>query len=307
MNVPFRAKLTVCAIASAAGVLLACMNAASADGTGTPADCPGDGRVRFGLLPAEDTLTMTEVYVPLAAELSRKLGCPVDVTVSTSYSTGVEAMRAKKLELASFGPLSYVLAHRVANAEAIAVQGDAAGKSLAYEATIVTLKGSGIRTLREVAGHSFAFSDPASTSGHLMPAFALKAAGIDPDTGVHPFFAGSHTASFEALRNHKVEAGELNSGIMRVARASGEYDPAAFVTLWRSPPIPLSPLAVRGDLPDAFKTRLRNALYSIDLGAIADPKRVFTGKRYIAARDSDYDGIRTMVETLHVDLEHINE
>jgi phosphonate transport system substrate-binding protein len=307
VNAAFRAKLAIRAIVLIAGVLCAWASGAIAGAAGAPVDCPGDGRVRFGLLPAEDTLTMTDVYMPLAAELSRKLGCPVDVSVTTSYSTCVEAMRAKKLELASFGPLSYVLAHRVANAEAIAVQGDAAGKSLAYEATIVTLKGSGITTLREVAGHSFAFSDPASTSGHLLPAFALRAAGIDPDTGIHPFFAGSHTASFEALRNHKVEAGELNSGIIRVARASGEYDAAAFVTLWRSPPIPLSPLAVRGDLPAAFKTRLRHALYSIDLGAIADPKRVFTGKRYIAARDSDYDGIRTMVATLHVDLEHINE
>jgi phosphonate transport system substrate-binding protein len=276
-------------------------------GSAQPPICPGDGTVRFGLLPAEDNLTMSEVYKPLADTLSRKLGCPVELSITTSYSAGIEAMRAKKLELASFGPLSYVLAHRVANAEAIAVQADAAGKSLAYVATIVTPKGSGITTLREVAGHSFAFSDPASTSGHLMPSYALKEAGIDPDTGIRPFFAGSHTASFEALRNHKVDAGELNSGIMRVARASGEYDPAAFVTLWRSKPIPLSPLAVRADLPSAFKARLKNALFSIDLGAIADPKRVFTGKRYIAANDADYDGIRAMVATLHVDLERINE
>lgn len=269
--------------------------------------CPGEGTVRFTINPSEDTLTLTNVYGPLSEELGRRLGCPVKLSVTTSYSAGIEAMRSGKVELLGLGPLSYVLAHRVANAEAIAVQGNAAGKPITYEASIVTPMGSGITTLREVAGHSFAFSDPASTSGHLMPAYALRQAGIDPNTGVRPFFAGSHTASFEALRNHKVDAGELNSGVIRVARATGEYDPAAFRTLWRSKPIPASPLAVRGDLPGTFKERLRAALFGVRLSAITDPNHVFSGTRYVAANDSAYDEIRAMVSTLHIDLEKINE
>jgi phosphonate transport system substrate-binding protein len=35
----------------------------------------------------------------------------------------------------------------------------------------------------------------------------LTGVGINPDTGVKAIYAGSHSASFEALRNHKVEAG----------------------------------------------------------------------------------------------------
>jgi len=42
------------------------------------------------------------------------------------------------------------------------------------------------------------------------PAFGLKSNGIDSDSGVQALFARSHTASFEAIRNHKVDAGELS-------------------------------------------------------------------------------------------------
>src|SRR6202035_3241936 len=89
--------------------------------------------------------------------------------------------------------------------------------------------------------------------------------GVDPDNGVKAIYAGSHTASFEALRNHKVNAGELNSEQIASAKSHNEYDPSAFITLWQSEPIPLDPLAIRGDLPADFKARLAKVLSTLDL------------------------------------------
>jgi phosphonate transport system substrate-binding protein len=293
-------------IASAIACLTLCVAVQPAQ-PARAADCPGDGIVRVGLIPGEDTPTMMAVYKPISEDLSRRLGCPVELSISSSYTAAIEAMRAKKLDISNFGPLSYVLAHKVANAEAMAVQGHEDGTPVTYEATIVTPKSTGITRLRDVAGHSFAYSDPASTSGHLMPAFALRKVGIDPQTGVRPFFAGNHTASFEALRNHKVDAGELNSTLIRISTAAGSYNAADFVTLWRSGPLPASPMTVRGDLPAPFKRRIREALFAIDLRAVPDVKRVISGTRYVAVKDAQYDVIRDMVSTLHIDLEHINE
>ena len=271
------------------------------------ADCPGEGTVRMGLIPGEDTQTIISAYKPISEELSRRIGCPIELSITNSYSAAIEAMRAKRLDIATFGPLSYVLAHQVANAEPMVVQGRADGTPVTYEATVVAVKGSGITTLRGVAGHSFAYSDPVSTSGHLMPAYALRKAGIDPDTGVKPFFAGSHTASFEALRNHKVDAGELNTIVMRIGGLNGSYNPNDFVTLWRSGPLPASPMTIRGDLPANFKQRVRDSLLAIDLRTLDVPRGLFSGTRYVAVRDSSYALIRDLISTLHVDLNHIDE
>ncbi len=237
-----------------------------------------------------------------------KLGCKVELFVATSYTAEIEAMRNDKLEIGEFGPLGYVLAHQVAKAEAVATFGDAAGKPSSYYASIVTWPGSGIKELDDVRGKSFAYSDPASTSGHLFPAFGLSKAGIDPDKGIKAVYAGSHTASYEALRNHKVLAGELNSEEINSAKLHNEWDDKAFVTLWKSNPIPIDPICVRGDLDPAFKARLAAVLSALDLKDLPEADQKFLAANEDPALvtvpqvDSSFNQIRDLVSTLHIDL-----
>ena len=161
---------------------------------------------------------------------------------------------------AEFGPLGYVLAHQVADAQAVATFADANGNPSTYTASIATWPGSGITTLAQVKGHTFGYSDPASTSGHLFPAYALEAAGIDPNKGVIPLYSGSHTASYETLLNHKVEAGEMNSQVIEAATLAGQYDPKNFVVLWQSKPIPVDPIAIYGKMNPVLKAKLTDDL-----------------------------------------------
>ncbi len=271
-------------------------------------DCPS-GEVRFGVEPYEAAPTIVPIFDKIGAELSAKLGCPVKMFLATSYNAEIEAMRSGKLELGEFGPLAYVLAHRVANAQAIATYNDALGKPSTYFASIVTWPGSGIASLKDVAGHSFAFSDPVSASGHLFPAYALRKAGIDPERDVKAEFAGSHVASFEAILNQKVDAGELNSQQIAAASAAGLYRPEKFVTLWKSDPIPNDPIAVRGDLPDVFKKRLTAAVLATDFSMLlpGEHKHLMSkdATGYVATTDSKYDLIRDLVKTLAIDLERL--
>lgn len=268
-------------------------------------DCPNGGTVRFGVEPYEAASRLLPVYEDVAKLIADKLGCKVEVQVTTSYNAEIEAMRAGKLEIGEFGPLGYVLAHQVAKAEAVASFSQKDGKPMTYTASIVSWPGSGVTSLKGTEGHSFAFSDPASTSGHLFPAYALQKAGIDADKGVKPVYAGSHTATFEALRNHKVEAGELNSDQITSAQHQGMWQDGMFTTLWQSDPIPQDPIAVRGDLAPALKARLTQILQNLDLKVL--PQKDLDvlagdGKTFVAIDDAAYDGIRDMVKILKVDL-----
>lgn len=270
--------------------------------------CPGDGTVRFGVEPYESSARMIPVYKSIGDLISKQLGCPVEVFVATSYNAEIEAMRSNKLDIGQFGPLGYVLAHKVAHAEAVATFADTDGKPSSYTASIVTWKGSGLTKLADVAGQSFAFSDPSSTSGHLFPAYALKKAGIDPESGVRALYAGSHTASFEAIRNHKVKAGELNSEEIESAKLHNAYDADAYVTLWLSDPIPIDPIAIRASLPADFKARLTKILQNLDLHQLPEDAQKFMvanaapALRTVPQVDAAYDPIRALVSTLHIDL-----
>ncbi|MGF6535157.1 MULTISPECIES: phosphate/phosphite/phosphonate ABC transporter substrate-binding protein [Paraburkholderia] len=270
--------------------------------------CPNDGVVRFGVEPYESAQRMLPVYNDLAKLIGDKLGCKVDIYVATSYNAEIEAMRNNKLEFGQFGPLGYVLAHQVAHAEAVATFAGEGDKPATYYASIVTWPGSGVKTLADTNGHSFAYADPASTSGHLFPAYGLSKNGVDPDKGVKAIYAGSHTASFEALRNHKVDAGELNSEEIASAKLHNEYDPAGYITLWKSEPIPLDPLAVRADLPADFKARLAAVLSSLDFRELPEADQKFLAAnenpqlKTVPQTDAAYNQIRDLVSTLHIDL-----
>jgi phosphonate transport system substrate-binding protein len=273
-------------------------------------DCPSGGTVRFGIEPYDTAARLTPIYEKVGKLIGDKIGCKVEIYVATGYNAEIEAMRNGKLEIGEFGPLGYVLAHQVAKAEAVAAFGGADNKPVTYWASVVTYPTSGIKTIADLRGHSFAFSDAASTSGHLFPAYGLRKGGLDPDKDVKAIYAGSHTASFEAIYNHKVDAGELNSEQLESATQRGHYKDGDLVFLWKSDAIPTDPVAIRGDLPGPFKKKLTDALQHLDLTSL-DPadRKIMVGAgitQLVPQPDRAYDGIRDLVKTLNIDLQKLS-
>jgi len=119
--------------------------------------------VRIGLIPAEDSQDMIKKFKPTIEYLEKKLGTKVEAFTATDYSGVIEAMRAKHIDIAFFGPFSYVLAADKANGEAFAVGVRDNGKST-YQSIIITHKDSGIKNLGDIKGKDFAFVDPAAAA-----------------------------------------------------------------------------------------------------------------------------------------------
>jgi phosphonate transport system substrate-binding protein len=286
--------------------LLGLSSGVASPASAAAADCPSGGAVRFGVEPYETASKLVPIYDRVAAIMAKNLDCEVKVFVTTNYTAEVEAMRAGKLEAGEFSPFSYIFAHTLARAEAVAVLADLSGRPLTYTAGIVSWPGSGVTTLAQVAGHSFGYSDPASNSGHLFPAYALTKAGIDPDKGVKPLYSGSHTASYEALRNHKVDVGELNSQQIESSKLAGIYKESDFTELWRSDPIPSDPFCVRADLEPGFKARLIKMLQTLDLSGLPpDDQKTLVGGvvgiRSVPVADNFYDVIRDVAKVMKID------
>ena len=220
--------------------------------------------LKMGLIPASDAEQMLRSYEPIKEYLSGKMGIPVEILVTSDYTAAIEAMRAKHIDMAWFGPFSYVIAANVAGAEAI-VNGvrRSDGKS-DYHSIIITHADSGIKTLEDLKGKTFAFVDPASTSGNLIPRKMLIENGIDPDNDFKTsYYAGSHTAVQYAVANRKVDAGADSDNSYDRMVAAGEIDPKVNVIIFKSPPIPGSPIVVRGDLPAEFKKKIQDALLNM--------------------------------------------
>uniref|UniRef100_UPI00396CD1CE phosphate/phosphite/phosphonate ABC transporter substrate-binding protein n=1 Tax=Paracoccus sp. TaxID=267 RepID=UPI00396CD1CE len=130
---------------------------------------------------------------------------------------------------------------------------------------------SGITSLDDMEGKSFAFADPNSTSGFLIPNVELPEAGYSMEEGEYFSrigFSGGHEQSIIAVVNGDYDAGVTwadgqgdwadgyNSGALRKAADAGIVDMNDIVEIWKSSPIPEGPVVVRKDLPAGVKTTI---------------------------------------------------
>lgn len=259
--------------------------------------------IRMGLIPADDADEMLRAYEPVKEYLSKELGIPVEIKVTSDYTAAIEAMRSKHIDMAWFGPFSYVIASNVAGAEAI-VNGVRASTGKAdYHSIIVVNANSGIEKMEDLKGKKFAFVDPASTSGNLIPRKILIENGIDPDNDFGmSYYAGTHNAVQLAVANGKVDAGADSDNSYNRMVAAGEIDPAVNKILFTSESIPGSPIVVRKDLPVELKEKIKNALVAMSEQTISQVDGWGGIASYKAVSDSDYDVIRETARILDMDV-----
>lgn len=73
--------------------------------------CENPEVLTFSIIPTEETIQELTIYKPVIDYLSKQTGKKVEFYMPTSYSTVVEAMVNKWVDVAVLGPYSYVIAH----------------------------------------------------------------------------------------------------------------------------------------------------------------------------------------------------
>ena len=254
----------------------------------------------IGLIPAEDSQAMIERSREVLDSLQKQLGVPVKAFVATDYNGVIEALRAKKLDVAYLGPFSYVLASSIADVEAFAVAVTKKTGQSAYRSVIIARKDSGLAAPADLKGRSFAFVDPTSASGHLFPKAGLLQAGFDPEaTFGRVIFSGSHDASILAVAHKKVDAAAVADRILATAIAKGQVKPDELQVVWSSSPIPESPMVWRKDLDPALKERIAKALANVKDLPWGD-QGVLNG--FQPTNDAAYNVVRDTAKALKLDL-----
>jgi phosphonate transport system substrate-binding protein len=259
----------------------------------------GDGVLNMGLVPGEDPRVMVNDNQALLDHMQKSLRMEVKPFVATDYNGVIEALRSKKLDIALLGPFSYVLATTVADVEAFALL-ETQKQGATYRSVIIARKDHGVRSLRDLAGKTFAFVDPSSTSGHLFPKAALIKAGYNPDTYFsRVIFSGGHDASAIAVQNGKVDGAAIADALLEIAYSRGMLKQDEVVVVWTSDPIPGPPIVYRRDLPADLKAKIRASFAQIH-DMPWGPKT--TIKRWVPTDDAAYDGVRETAKLLDLDL-----
>ncbi len=256
--------------------------------------------LRVGLIPSEDAQAMIRASQQVMDQLAEKTGMKVRPFVANDYNGVIEALRSGKLDIAYLGPFSYVLASSIANAEAFAVAVTKKTGKSAYHSVVITRKDSGLDSVARLQRKTFAFVDPTSTSGHLFPKAGLLADGFDPDKHFsRVIFSGSHDANIMAVANGKVDGAAVADRIFESAVAKGVVKAEDFQVIWRSQPIPESPMVWRKSLDAATKQKVAAALAEIKDLPWGD-QGVLNG--FAPTTDKSYDVVRQTAKALSLDL-----
>jgi phosphonate transport system substrate-binding protein len=277
--------------------------ATAAPATAAPATTakPG-GTIKFGLIPDESSEKVLNRFKSFTAFMEKQLDMKIDAIVGTDYSATIEAMKSKKIDLAFFGPFSYILANQVAEAEVLVQPAKPDGTFSTYHSVIITKKTTGITKLEDLKGKNFAFVDPASTSGHLIPRSILVAAGLDPDKDMKPIFAGGHDASVLAVANGRVDAGATFEDQVNNMDKAGVIKKDDLLVVRKSDPIPDGPIAVRKDYDPALRTKVTAMFETLPGDVIKEAYGGSGPAKFVKGDDKVYDSLREVSRVLKLDL-----
>ncbi len=216
---------------------------------------------------AQDRLNSNECY---RAAIEASLGVPVKVFTPADYDGVIQGLLGGTLDMAWLGASAYAKAY-LTDPEAVEVvlTKQNLNDTTGYYSIGFARKDSGIATIEDAKGKVFAFADPNSASGYLVPAVELMAAhGKLEEYFSEVKFSGGHEQTIVGVANGDFAAGVswadgvgnwedgYSSGAFRKATDAGLVDMNDIVEIWRSTVIPEGPMAVRKSLPQDVKDKV---------------------------------------------------
>lgn len=253
---------------------------------------------------AQDRMVSTECLRTKTEEL---LGVPVKLFTPADYDGVIQGLLGGTLDYAWLGASAYAKTY-LTNPEAVDVllTKQNVDGTTGYYAIGFARADSGIKSMADAKGKSFAFADPNSTSGYLVPGAELTETFGPLDQYFSEVrFSGGHEQSIVGVANGDFAAGVswadglgnwedgFNSGAFRKASDSGLVDMNDLVEIWRSKLIPEGPMVVRKSLPQEVKDKMFAMLDTMWETDPACGYNVAAGeaKDFVPVKHEDYLGI----------------
>ncbi len=240
----------------------------------TPAQAQELKALNFGIISTESQANQKPIWEPFIAAMSKELGIPVRAFYATQYAGVIEAMRFGQIQLAWYGGKSYIEAAKRSEAEVFAQTVADDGSKGYYSHLIMNKNHPDLAKAKEMGGDKyvlenasklqFAFNDPNSTSGFLVPSYYVFAQNdVNPKKAFKRLiFAGNHEATALAIANNQVDVATNNNESLSRLEKTNPKARQNIETIWTSTLIPSDPIAWRKDLPEDIKTKLKNFFYS---------------------------------------------
>jgi len=246
--------------------------------------------LRLGMIPSTDPGKIVRDSQPLVKYLEKETGARVDLVVPTNYAAVVEAIANDRVDIAYLGGFTFVQASHRAGVRPL-VQRE---RDQNFHSVFITQPGSGINALADLKGHTFAFGDVNSTSGHLMPAYYMREANVDPGVLAKALYSGGHDATALAVANKKVDAGAMDELVFGNMMKAGKITSDQVKVFYTTPAFFDYVWAARKGLDTKLSDAFAAAFLKLDASKPDDKVLLdlLNATKYVRAEDSSYDRLR---------------
>jgi phosphonate transport system substrate-binding protein len=287
-----------------AGALLAGCGGESTGGAGADDAGALPTTLRVGLIPNIAPEEQKAKYEPFGDYLAQELDVKVELFVAADYAGVVAALASDRIDVAYLGGLTYAQAEKHADITPLVTEIDALTGTPEYESAIVVKKDSKLKTTEDFvkSGGSFAFGDPASTSGSLYPRIMLTDAGVTCDTvtltDCPPLksvtFTGAHDATAQAVLSGAVDAGGLELRVLKRLEADGTI-PEGELRVIDTALVQGYPWVAREGLGEPAQKEITEVFLGISDAGLLDLLRA---EDYVTVTPADYDEVRAQATRL---------
>jgi len=242
------------------------------------------------MIPSTDPGKIVRDSEPLVKYLEKETGSRVELVVPTNYAAVVEAIANDRLDIAYLGGFTFVQASHRASLHPL-VQRE---RDQNFHSVFIAQPGSGINSLADLKGHTFAFGDVNSTSGHLMPAYYMREANVDPGVLAKALYTGGHDATALAVANGKVDAGAMDELVLGNMMKTGKITSDQVRVFYTTPAFFDYVWAARKGLDPKLGDAFAAAFLKLDASK-PDGKLLLdllNATKYVRAEDSSYDRLR---------------
>ena len=213
--------------------------------------------LRVGTTPVflDDQLALLGVW---QGYLQGRLGRPVQFVQRGSYREIVDLLLGDRVDAAWLCGFPYVMYQDRMQLVAVARY---QGQPLYRSYLVVPAAETSVSDITGLAGRVFAYSDPLSNSGHLVPRVELLRAGHDPERFFRrSFYTFGHRKVVEAVRAGLAHAGAVDGYVWDTLQAQHPEATAGLRVAWRSGVHGFPPVVARPGLPATERDALTRAL-----------------------------------------------
>ena len=242
-------------------------------------------------------------FRPLTAYLSKKMGVPFEaIAIDTVDFT----KQVDKLDFTHTNSLLYVIMNRNHGVGILAAEKSGSLGARA-RGLIITLKKSGIQTVKGLKGKSMVFGPVLGPTSYMAQLDVLLSNGIDPENDLS-FYAippGSykHEKVIYGVLFGKFDAGAAPLLDFERMVKDGRIDGNDFLVLAEGEPIPYCNFGVAQKVDDAFAKRFKQVLLSLkkedtieidgEVVNVLDRAQI---DGYTDVQDKDFDAVREMAK-----------